>query len=121
MREAKLLLVTLFVYSDQRHLTFCHPTLQIISSQENASPNRGGAPEPQLVPPQPPRSAFMCFTDAKKKELLGSFNNPKDKEEILNTVATEWRLLSDRDRAYWDEVARNDKVRYVALRRRPLI
>jgi HMG (high mobility group) box len=56
----------------------------------------------------------MCYTDAKKKEILGSATNAKEKEETLKTVAAEWRLLSDRDRAYWDEVARNDKVRYVA-------
>lgn len=31
----------------------------------------------------------------------------------MKYVADEWRRLSDRERAYWDEEARNDKVRYV--------
>ena len=30
---------------------------------------------------------------------------------MLNIVANEWKSLSDRDRAHWDEEARNDKVR----------
>jgi len=52
----------------------------------------------------------MCFTDAKKREILGSNIVTEDKE-VLKIVAVEWRQLSDRDRAYWDEEARNDKVR----------
>lgn len=56
----------------------------------------------------------MCYTDAKKKEILNAATNATEKE-VLKTVAAEWRALSDRDRANWDEVARNDKVRYVAL------
>jgi len=62
-------------------------------------------------PPKPPRSAFMCFTDAKKKELLERDGLPQNKKEVLNLVASEWRKLSDGDRAFWDEEARNDKVR----------
>jgi HMG (high mobility group) box len=54
----------------------------------------------------------MCFTDARKKEILSKPNNATDKEELLKLVADEWRALSARDRASWDEVARNDKVRY---------
>lgn len=34
-------------------------------------------------------------------------------KDVLKIVAEEWRNLSDRDRAFWDEEARNDKVRYV--------
>jgi hypothetical protein len=62
------------------------------------------------VVPKPPRSAFMCFTDAKRREIL-SETNIKDNADVLKIVAKEWRKLSDRDRAYWDEEARNDKVR----------
>ena len=66
----------------------------------------------QSGPPKTPRSAFMCFTDAKKREILGS-NVVKQNAEILKIVAVEWRKLSARDRAYWDEEARNDKLRCV--------
>jgi hypothetical protein len=31
----------------------------------------------------------------------------------LNIVAEEWKNLSDKDRAIWDEESRDDKVRYV--------
>lgn len=61
--------------------------------------------------PKPPRSAFMCFVDAKKKELLESNDLPQKKKDVLKLVAGEWRKLSDKDRAFWDEEARNDKVR----------
>jgi hypothetical protein len=54
----------------------------------------------------------MCFTDARKKEILSQDNAPKN-NEVLKIVAEEWKQLSDRDRAYWDEEARNDKVRFV--------
>jgi len=37
----------------------------------------------------------------------------KEEDVILKIVAEEWRKLSDRERAHWDEEARNDKVRYV--------
>jgi len=89
---------------------------KVFSSQENVhssvSARRGQLvqQEEQTGPPKPPRSAFMCFTDAKKLEVLGSKIATEDKE-VLKIVAVEWRQLSDRDRAYWDEEARNDKVR----------
>lgn len=34
----------------------------------------------------------------------------KDNDDLLKLVAKEWRKISARDRAYWDEEARNDKV-----------
>jgi len=60
--------------------------------------------------PKPPRSAFMCFTDAKRKEMSEHGSSEKD---VLRLVAKEWRELSAGERADWDEVAREDKVRYV--------
>lgn len=39
----------------------------------------------------------------------------QDNDDILKIVAREWKALSDRDRAHWDEEARNDKVRYVVF------
>lgn len=84
--------------------------------KDNLSAGDGGEEEQvtKQKPPQPPRSAFMCFTDAKKVVLLGRNNLPQKKKELLKIVATEWRKLSARERAFWDEEARNDKVRYVS-------
>ena len=42
-----------------------------------------------------------------------SRNDTKENADVLKVVAEVWRTLSDRERAYWDEEARNDKVRYV--------
>lgn len=54
----------------------------------------------------------MCFTDTNKKDIMKRYN-VQAKDDILRHAAEEWRKLSDSDRAYWDEEARNDKVRYV--------
>jgi hypothetical protein len=40
-----------------------------------------------------------------------SLCSTKDNDDILKLVAREWRALTDRDRAQWDEEARNDKLR----------
>lgn len=37
----------------------------------------------------------------------------KENDDMLNVVADEWKKLSTKDRAHWDEESRNDKVRYV--------
>ena len=58
--------------------------------------------------PKPPRSAFICFSDAISHKL------PHD-ADILKEVAKEWNKLNDKERAYWDEEARNDKLRYVVV------
>jgi len=42
-----------------------------------------------------------------------SLNDVKENADVLKLVAEAWRNLSDRERAHWDEEARNDKVRYV--------
>lgn len=55
----------------------------------------------------------MCFTDAKQAEILRRHRGLKENEDVLKLVAQAWRRLSDRERAHWDEEARNDKVRYV--------
>ena len=90
-------------------------TAQVFASQDNVSvSDRLVLSTEENGPPKPPRSAFMCFTDAKKKELL-IVNSAAKKKDILKTVAVEWSKLSDRDRAFWDEEARNDKVRCVTL------
>jgi hypothetical protein len=80
--------------------------MQIRESQENVNLQD----QTRNVPPQPPRSAFICFTDARREEIVRS-PGLKDHDDILKILAEEWRLLSDNERAYWDEEARNDKVR----------
>ena len=68
----------------------------------------------QTIPPKPPRSAFMCYTDAMKEAAMTSGGTTDVSEEkILNNVAAKWKSLSDRQRAEWEEVSRQDKVRYV--------
>ena len=55
----------------------------------------------------------MCFKDNKKKEVMKKEGIAKDNDDLLKIFATAWKILSDKDRAYWDEEARNDKVRFV--------
>jgi hypothetical protein len=72
-------------------------------------------PKPQqLVPPKLCRSAFMCFTDVKKNEILAA-SNVHEKGNVLKIVAKTWKALSGRERALWDEEARKDKLRYVFI------
>jgi hypothetical protein len=84
-----------------------------------------------MIPPKPPCTAlsFMCFTDAKKKELVlssgsnihnktkqgqqGETKGEDDDDEDEKIVVVAWKTFEDHTRAYWDEEARNDKVRYV--------
>ena len=37
----------------------------------------------------------------------------KDNDDLLKLFATAWKSLSEKEKAYWDEEARNDKVRFV--------
>jgi len=55
----------------------------------------------------------MCFSDVKKEEIIRKHGLRRGHQDILNLVADDWKKLSDKDRAYWDEQSRNDKVRYV--------
>jgi hypothetical protein len=91
-------------------------SIKILASQENVTSKEQESHAQKVVPPKAPRSAFMCFTDAKKKETLAGRNDVKENDDsILKLVAEQWRGLSSRDRAHWDEEARNDKVRYVLV------
>lgn len=60
-------------------------------------------------PPVKPRTAFICFKDSKVAQI----NWTTDPDEILKYISKEWQKLSDNERAHWDEVSREDKVRYV--------
>ena len=58
--------------------------------------------------------AWVVFAAAPFCDVLyNRQKQKKNKDAVLKVLAQEWRELSDRDRAYWDEEARNDKVRYV--------
>jgi hypothetical protein len=48
-------------------LTISLQVLQNVSDNRKQPPN---AADVKLSPPKPPRSAFMCFTDAKKKDIM---------------------------------------------------
>ena len=65
-----------------------------------------------MGPPKPPRSAFVCFSDAKRDDVMRR-HDLKNKKDCIEILAEAWRQLSHSDRAFWDEEARNDKVRYV--------
>lgn len=100
---------------------------------KNGETNNQQQEKQQPSPPNAPRSAFMCFTDAKKSEIIARHHQHQqqqqagqpggreggenvtssslNKSDILKLVADEWRRLSDKERSFWDEEARNDKVR----------
>ena len=59
-----------------------------------------------------PRSAFICFTDSKKREVAKKNETSKTKNDTLDTFAQAWKQLSRAERACWDEAARKDAVRY---------
>ena len=124
------------------------PVVSFASPKETLKDTNGA----ELVhgePPKPPRSAFMCFTDHRKQEVVAQ-NGPSQasesampyvaffilvllefvsdlicllplsyiqtKKDLLKLVASEWRQLSDKARAFWEEESRKDKVRYVLVR-----
>ncbi len=72
------------------------------------------SPKQEQVQPKAPRSAFMCFTDFKKNEILAE-TSALEKENTLKLVAPAWRALTSGERAEWEEVARRDKLRYVFI------
>jgi hypothetical protein len=57
----------------------------------------------------------MCFSDANMTDIIAQQTNVKENADILKLVAVQWRKLNAHDRAFWDEEARNDKVRYVEI------
>ena len=65
----------------------------------------GGSPK---SPPQPPRSAFICFRDAKIKAFQAQ-NDKVNTIDVLQLAAEEWNRLSPRERGMWDEAARSEE------------
>jgi hypothetical protein len=73
---------------------------QILGSQENvasvgaaATAAAGGGKGPESLP-LPPRSAFMCYADCKKKEIMALYGILEENDSILKLVAREWRKIS---------------------------
>jgi HMG-box domain len=48
---------------------------------------------------------------AKKSIVSPTLSQEESKKDIIKRVAEEWRALSSRERANWDEIARDDKLR----------
>jgi len=82
------------------------------SSPPSTGSNTTEVPYDGPPQPKPPRSAFMCFTDAKRDSILEQYKEEiHNKADILRLVAVAWRALDGDQRAEWDETAREDKVR----------
>lgn len=52
--------------------------------------------------PAPAKSAFMCFFEERKRT----------KDGAVEAAAIEWQRLSHNEKAHWEGVAENEKVRY---------
>lgn len=109
---------------DYYHVPHYRPQPPVPSPRSSPSRSRSRSPPPPKSPPSPtppgalmqpgpPRSAFICFKDHKKKEIKAKNRTVDDRDDTLGNVAGEWRKLTDKERAYWDEQAREDKVRFV--------
>lgn len=75
--------------------------------------NDGSEKPPEPKQPRNPRSAFICFADAKKQEFDRDFGSAKSKTALLKIASEEWRKLSSKERGFWEEQARSDKLRFV--------
>ncbi|KAL7579085.1 hypothetical protein ACA910_019120 [Epithemia clementina (nom. ined.)] len=89
-------------------------------ASEEASPSRGkGAKKRRDTlrkAPQAPKrfkSSYICFFMAKQPEIKDSLGDKATVTEISKRSAEMWKGLASEDRAYWDEVARKDKERYM--------
>lgn len=76
-------------------------------------PSPSTIPQEQVDPPKAPRSAFICFRDSKRQEILKKHGISKGSDNTLKSYALKWRKLSPSERGHWDEQARNDKLRFV--------
>lgn len=84
---------------------------KILLSQENFSPSLTSDDDRKL---KAPRTAFKCFSDAKQSEIMEQ--NPScELNTILTITAQQWNQLSAKERSFWNEESRNDKVRYVGI------
>jgi HMG (high mobility group) box len=66
--------------------------------------------------PQAPKrgkSNYICFMMAKRPEIKETLGNNATAAEIVKTAAHMWRSLTAEERAHWDNVAEQDKQRYM--------
>lgn len=99
------------IHDQQFRVIHDHPTQQVRPQPEPvAAPDKDQVQQKQ---PKGPRSAFMCFVDNKREELIANLPAKQKEKQILSVVSRAWRDLSDKERAYWEEQAREDKVRFV--------
>lgn len=84
------------------------PPMSAYEKENVAVASANGVKDDNASPPKPAKTAFMCFSVwwSKKKKEVGSSGNE------IQHVAEAWRTLSSADRAFWDEEARKDKLRF---------
>jgi len=90
------------------------PAAGLYEANNDGEEVQGGDTEakPPKKPPQPPKSAFVLFSDYKHEEREKN-GEAICKKEAIAVVADAWRSLSESERHYWMEQERNDKLRYV--------
>lgn len=69
------------------------------SSTEATTPN----PNPAIGRVAPAKSAFMCFFEARRT---------RTKDGAVEAAAIGWQRLSHKEKAHWEGVAENEKVRF---------
>jgi len=62
--------------------------------------------------PVPAKSAFMCFSSVKGKEISDKNGADGSKGGFVEAVAAEWRSLSKQEKSYWEDMAKNEKTRF---------
>ncbi|DBA00910.1 TPA: LOW QUALITY PROTEIN: hypothetical protein N0F65_006110, partial [Lagenidium giganteum] len=61
--------------------------------------------------PKPPDTAYICFSKAKRRELV--MNHPEmPAQTVSREVGRLWKALTHDERQLWDEVAAADRIRY---------
>mmetsp|Transcript_16017 Transcript_16017/g.24044 ORF Transcript_16017/g.24044 Transcript_16017/m.24044 type:complete len:427 (-) Transcript_16017:189-1469(-) len=89
----------------QEHPVVSPPSGHDVSSTTAATTASGNRPPP------PPRTAFMIFSDSTNSQSKGTSQNSKDIN--LNVDAERWRVLSPNEKSFWEDQAREEKLRYI--------
>eukprot|EP00590_Aulacoseira_subarctica_P000064 CAMPEP_0172437952 /NCGR_PEP_ID=MMETSP1064-20121228/72535_1 /TAXON_ID=202472 /ORGANISM="Aulacoseira subarctica , Strain CCAP 1002/5" /LENGTH=445 /DNA_ID=CAMNT_0013186469 /DNA_START=311 /DNA_END=1648 /DNA_ORIENTATION=- len=63
--------------------------------------------------PDPPKTPFMCFASYREEEMLRNrqIDNLESSDKVRQ-IAQEWKNITPRERTHWNEVARQEKIRY---------
>jgi len=84
------------------------PNLDTVTgSSESSSSSAGVANRPV-----PAKSAFMCFSEANGQAISDRIGTDEGKDRYVEVVAAEWRGLTKQDKAYWEDMAKNEKTRF---------